>query len=80
MANKKKVRFEDRFISPLERRERVLVLMPSRGFANLNQLSESMGLTWTGLNKSLTSDRVSAEMICKLAFALDCSISYLLER
>ena len=76
MANK----FRDKFISAMERRERVLTIMPAKGFASINQLAEAAGMTWSALDKSLRSESVSAASICKIAMALDVSVKYLLER
>lgn len=80
MSYKKKIAYEDRFISAIERRERIHTLMPAKGIPNINRLAEEAGVTWTGLSKALSSESITAVMVCKIALALDCSISFLLER
>jgi len=77
---KPKSAHSSRFISARERRERVLLLMPAKGFASVNQLAEAMGVTWTSLDKSLRSDSLTANTICKLAETLGVTVNFLLER
>lgn len=75
-----KVKGNNRFIGASERRQRVIVLMPAKGFSSLNQLAEAMGMSWSSLDKSLKSEQVTAQVICRLADALDVTVNFLLER
>jgi DNA-binding Xre family transcriptional regulator len=79
-VSKRKPTYEDLFISPIERRERVLGLMPSRGFANINQLRLAMGIGFSQLERMLIAESVTVPSLCKLAQALQCKVSFLIER
>ena len=80
MCAMRKAKFEDRFISGAERRQRVLLLMPAKGYASLNELAAEVGMTWTSLNKAIKSENVTAKSLCRIAAALDVKVSFLLER
>lgn len=71
---------EKRFISPDERRSRVLTAAKYRlGCRNLNQLAMKMGIPWTNLNKALSRRDASVRTIMRLAVALDVSMEFLTE-
>jgi len=76
----KELTYADKYITALERKERVQALMVTRGFSTMNQLAEACGWKRTQLERSLNSDNIRLKSVTIVAHVLGCSMNFLSER
>ena len=70
----------ERFLTPLERRERVRAAMLMRGIPSFNSLAKRMGMYHATLIRSLGRETPPISMLYRLAAQLDVSMNFLTER